>query len=70
MKPGYGRSVIRHERWPKLAKEAVKRNVGTSDTDAYGEATSGSNHDSSEEAMHARAILRLMSRAPQSPLKS
>jgi hypothetical protein len=51
MKPGYG----------QLAKQAVERNVGTSDTDAYGEATSGSNHDSSEEAMHARAILRLMS---------
>ena len=27
-KPGYGRSGIRHERWPELAKEAVKRNVG------------------------------------------
>ena len=28
-KPDYGRSGIRHERWPELAKEAVKRNVGT-----------------------------------------
>ena len=28
-KPAYGRSGIRHERWPELAKEAVKRNVGT-----------------------------------------
>jgi hypothetical protein len=28
-KPVYGRSGIRHERWPELAKEAVKRNVGT-----------------------------------------
>jgi hypothetical protein len=27
-KPAYGRSGIRHERWPELAKEAVKRNVG------------------------------------------
>ena len=27
-KPVYGRSGIRHERWPELAKEAVKRNVG------------------------------------------
>jgi len=27
--PVYGRSGIRHERWPELAKEAVKRNVGT-----------------------------------------
>jgi hypothetical protein len=26
-KPGYGRSGIRHERWPELADEAVKRNV-------------------------------------------
>jgi hypothetical protein len=25
----YGRSGIRHERWPELANEAVKRNVGT-----------------------------------------
>jgi hypothetical protein len=25
----YGRSGIRHERWPELAKEAVERNVGT-----------------------------------------
>ena len=28
-KPDYGRSGIRHERWPELAKEAVERNVGT-----------------------------------------
>jgi len=28
-KPVYGRSGIRHERWPELAKEAVERNVGT-----------------------------------------
>ena len=28
-KPAYGRSGIRHERWPELAKEAVERNVGT-----------------------------------------
>jgi hypothetical protein len=28
-KPDYGRSGIRHERWPELADEAVKRNVGT-----------------------------------------
>ena len=28
-KPVYGRSGIRHERWPELAKEAVGRNVGT-----------------------------------------
>jgi hypothetical protein len=27
-KPVYGRSGIRHERWPELADEAVKRNVG------------------------------------------
>jgi len=27
--PVYGRSGIRHERWPELAKEAVERNVGT-----------------------------------------
>src|SRR5207253_9828435 len=27
-KPVYGRSGIRHERWPELAKEAVERNVG------------------------------------------
>ena len=27
-KPAYGRSGIRHERWPELAEEAVKRNVG------------------------------------------
>ena len=44
-KPVYGRSGIRHERWPELATEAVKRNVGTGDTDANGEATSGSNHE-------------------------
>jgi hypothetical protein len=41
-KPVYGRSGIRHERWPELAKEAVERNVGTWDFDANGEATSGS----------------------------
>ena len=28
-KPDYGRSGIRHERWPELAKEAVEWNVGT-----------------------------------------
>jgi hypothetical protein len=28
-KPVYGRSGIRRERWPELAKEAVERNVGT-----------------------------------------
>jgi hypothetical protein len=28
-KPVYGRSGIRHERWPELANEAVERNVGT-----------------------------------------
>ena len=28
-KPVYGRSGIRHEWWPELAKEAVERNVGT-----------------------------------------
>ncbi len=28
-KPAYGRSGIRQERWPELAKEAVERNVGT-----------------------------------------
>ncbi len=28
-KPVYGRSGIRHERWPELANEAVRRNVGT-----------------------------------------
>ena len=28
-KPVYGRSGIRHERWPELASEAVRRNVGT-----------------------------------------
>jgi hypothetical protein len=28
-KPDYGRSGIRHERWPELANEAVERNVGT-----------------------------------------
>ena len=28
-KPGYGRSGIRHERWPELAKEAVEWNAGT-----------------------------------------
>jgi hypothetical protein len=28
-KPDYGRSGIRRERWPELAKEAVERNVGT-----------------------------------------
>ena len=28
-KPVYGRSDIRHERWPELANEAVERNVGT-----------------------------------------
>jgi hypothetical protein len=28
-KPVYGRSGIRHEKWPELAKEAVERNVGT-----------------------------------------
>ena len=28
-KPVYGRGGIRHERWPELAKEAVKRNMGT-----------------------------------------
>ena len=28
-KPVYGRSGIRHERWPELAKEAVEWNVGT-----------------------------------------
>jgi hypothetical protein len=28
-KPVYGRSGIRHERWPELADEAVERNVGT-----------------------------------------
>src|SRR5258707_12313158 len=44
-KPAYGRSGIRHERWPELAKEAVKRNGGTRDTDANGEATRGSNHE-------------------------
>jgi len=27
--PVYGRGGIRHERWPELAKEAVKRNMGT-----------------------------------------
>ena len=27
--PVYGRSGIRHERWPELANEAVRRNVGT-----------------------------------------
>ena len=27
-KPAYGRSGIRHERWPELADEAVKWNVG------------------------------------------
>jgi len=27
--PVYGRSGIRHERWPELAKEAVEWNVGT-----------------------------------------
>jgi hypothetical protein len=27
--PDYGRSGIRHERWPELANEAVERNVGT-----------------------------------------
>src|ERR1700730_10181520 len=26
-KPAYGRSGIRHERWPELAKEAVERTV-------------------------------------------
>ena len=28
-RPVYGRSGIRHERWPELAKEAVRRNMGT-----------------------------------------
>ena len=28
-KPVYGRSGIRHERWPELAKEAVRRNMGS-----------------------------------------
>ncbi len=28
-KPVYGRSGIRHGRWPELANEAVERNVGT-----------------------------------------
>ena len=41
-KPVYGRSGIRHERWPELVREAVKRNVGTWNLDANGEATSGS----------------------------
>ena len=27
--PVYGRSGIRHERWPELAKEADRRNVGS-----------------------------------------
>src|SRR6266853_2145291 len=27
-KPAYGRSGIRHERWPELAKEAVERERG------------------------------------------
>jgi len=27
--PVYGRSGIRHERWPELAKEAVRRNMGS-----------------------------------------
>src|SRR5258708_34036246 len=43
-KPAYGRSGIRHERWPELAKEAVKRKGGTLDTEANGKATKGSNH--------------------------
>src|SRR5258708_19333934 len=42
-KPAYGRSGIRHERWPELAKEAVKRNVGNLDTDPHGEAPTGNN---------------------------
>ena len=37
----YGRSGIRRERWPELAKEAVERNVGTRDSDGNGEVTSG-----------------------------
>ena len=28
-KPVYGRSGIRHERWPELANEAVRRNMGS-----------------------------------------
>ena len=28
-KPDYGRSGIRHERWPELAKEADGRNMGS-----------------------------------------
>jgi hypothetical protein len=28
-KPVYGRSGIRHERWPELAKEADRRNMGS-----------------------------------------
>ena len=27
--PVYGRGGIRHERWPELAKEAVRRNMGS-----------------------------------------
>ena len=27
--PVYGRSGIRHERWPELANEAVRRNMGS-----------------------------------------
>jgi hypothetical protein len=27
--PVYGQSGIRHERWPELAKEAVRRNMGS-----------------------------------------
>jgi len=27
--PVYGRSGIRHERWPELAREADRRNVGS-----------------------------------------
>jgi hypothetical protein len=39
--PVYGWGGIRHERWPELAKEAVKRNMGTRVFDANGQATSG-----------------------------
>jgi hypothetical protein len=28
-KPVYGRSGIRHERWPELAEEPVRRNMGS-----------------------------------------
>jgi hypothetical protein len=39
--PVYGRSGIRHERWPELANEADQRNMGTCNRDVNGEAASG-----------------------------